>query len=358
MASRRDRDAGLDVLKAVAIVLVPLEHAHRPFFAPDRPLWEHVVGNAASAVTPVFLFASGVLHARAVAAAAARAARRAPADPEDGGEGEGDGRAALLAAGDDGGLQEALAAAVALRRRTLVRLMVPYLAVACTLGLTDPGGARRRSLPERCLRVLLFKARGPYYYINIAAFTALLLPSIARLSLRAPAALLAAALLARLACVAAYPGEPFVTPLLLPRYLCFYVVGWEYAARWAADGGWADARRRRAVAVCLACALALPPVMLRRQYESTSAPVQVAVDAVRHCGFMAASIAVMEAAAAASSAAAPLAVRMLSDLSYTVYLYVPRARRGRRLPPLRHGGAERPLRVPQRDCEPGARASA
>ena len=50
---RSSRDSGLDIIKAFAIVLVPLEHAHAPFFAKNRPLWEHVVGNAASAVTPM-----------------------------------------------------------------------------------------------------------------------------------------------------------------------------------------------------------------------------------------------------------------------------------------------------------------
>ena len=352
---RSSRDSGLDIIKAFAIVLVPLEHAHAPFFAKNRPLWEHVVGNAASAVTPIFLFASGVLHSRAVAAARrdwkrSRTATEAPALAVDGkddhdetkssavalleegagteGSGDARGSAAPHDAEEEAAYVQSVTASY--RQKTLVRLLIPYLVVACTLGLTEaPNSTRRRSLAERCLRVLLFKARGPYYYINIAVFTAILLPSIARMSNRSPIALLASTVIARLACVCAFPGEPFVTPLLLPRYICFYVIGWEYAARWSNSDdappivpGRANSSRqpRNILAGCVACTLALPFVLFRKQFESATLVAQVIVDTIRSIGFMAACILVLEVNAGAS-AALPLAIGLLSEMSYTIYLY-------------------------------------
>ena len=370
----QSRYEGLDLLKALAITFVCLEHSHRPFFIKYRPRWEHVIGNLGSSATPIFLFTTGFLQATVIQRKQNEVTEdhsgkglvllHYTASQDQSEKGVDEDETSLISRNErlsisieqDHGTEASSSGRQErpkitpfineLRTKTLKRLLIPYAIVAGTLGTfiqTKKMKLRGRKLLDHIIRFFLFKTRGPYYYIFIATLCVILLPNLYRAcshNAKSASIAISVSVIFRYLCIYFLPREPFFLPLLFFRYVVFYILGVSYKLHWyevfgnSANGD--EVNLNKGIAVVFILLISLPILLATHQFME-NIYLQLVLDFWRHVAFMGVAILTSHMrnsqacdcqketstslCAKIQSFSNPLFVKILSDMSYTILLY-------------------------------------
>lgn len=310
------RDARVDVLKAAEVLLVVLEHTHRPFFVSNRPVWEVVLSNLSSTCSSSFIWLAGY----AVAAAAAKRAAAGKAAPSYG----------------------------ATMRTQAKRLLPPYLIAVLVGQLLDrdaynyallrldkdlgwmfvaperKNGPRLLAPPGTVLwaktvlyQTVMFKTRGLHYYVSAALWCAAVTPLVARL------------------CASRGRGVAFVTACFVLRIYCndetlikwLKDVGWQYLVQveflpiWLPfyAGGYISGLHGIRVKPHVFAALLIPYVIALPLTDFQDGLLNVLRKSALGLGLVAVPPLVFTTVS--EGLRTPAIVRFLSDSTYTIYLF-------------------------------------
>ena len=294
----------LDLIKAISIVLVVLEHSMRSLLlVKDATWWECYVGEASSACTPAFLYVSGFLGHQQLARSRKVFPLCADTFPT------------VL--------------------RILARLIVPY-AVSCTvyLSVDAVSSSTEASFAEAGLtglrKIITFDVRGIHYYVVLVVSCSLLLPVVAWgcTKIRAAVGVLLLLLLLRVCTppLLEAAGVSIWWQLRLPTFgLGFYALGYATGAHAYHPIHTMTPRMRRLISAALATGCVAWLVSMGYAFHSATSPTTPAshMTVGRELG----KVLGICACALLFTLAAPQAVcnhplvRYLADASYTIYLY-------------------------------------
>lgn len=273
-ASPAGRVPEIDLLKAAGIVTIVLIHALRPPWDPNLSPLEAWLGHVTRFGVPAFLFASGFLHARTT-----------PITGSD-------------------------------VRARLLRILVPYLAVSLLAHASGFDEAEASDLRNVALDVVLGRAFGPFYYVFVIVGLVCVSPWLVGLSARTFAIGLAVFVALQWFADAALGfGLELHWHLRNPAvWWAYYLAGWGLRLHGGA------LRQRVAVrrALFVGVSLSATAVCVAIAALDDTAPA-VVVRSAAWLGVWSTLGALWGLAASLESSPAPL--RILSDATYTVFLY-------------------------------------
>jgi surface polysaccharide O-acyltransferase-like enzyme len=258
-------------VKAVGIVAVVLIHCIRPSSAQDVSAAELRIGELTRFAVPGFLAASGYLYACSGSASAAVTGQR------------------------------------------LRRILLPYLAASAAAQLFWLGFEGRPTEPRALLeQIALASSLGPYYYVPIAALCVVLAPALMRLSARSLAFAASASLVVQWLCWA-FLALPMFWALRNPLYwLGFFLAGWWLGTQQPGATRWL-ASHRAALCAASGAAFVVTRVLGLGLTDLSAAKTLLLLSVWCALGLL--------LTLGVGRTGEHRVVRLLSDSTYTIYLF-------------------------------------